>query len=89
MKFYKKVSGTDIIPNKQFWIKAPFLIKVYTKFRNSDGTQVLNCLFNMIIFAGRICFHVWSMCPFCERKDSRKTRIQSKNELINNAQYKN
>ena len=28
MKFYKKASGTDIIPNKGFWIAAPVLIKV-------------------------------------------------------------
>ena len=28
MKFYKKASGTDIIPNKVFWKSAPFLIKV-------------------------------------------------------------
>ena len=28
MKFYKKASGTDVIPNKVFWKSAPFLIKV-------------------------------------------------------------
>ena len=28
MKFYKKASGTDIIPNKVFWKSVPFLIKV-------------------------------------------------------------
>ncbi len=28
MKFYKNASGTDIIPNKQLWMSAPFLIKV-------------------------------------------------------------
>ena len=28
MKFYKEASGTDIVPNKQLWIKVPFLIKV-------------------------------------------------------------
>ena len=30
MKFYKKASGTDIIPNKGFWIAVPVLIKVHT-----------------------------------------------------------
>lgn len=29
MKFYKKASGTDVIPNKGFWIFTLLLIKVH------------------------------------------------------------
>ena len=28
MKFHKKATGTDVIPNKALWIATPFLIKV-------------------------------------------------------------
>ena len=27
-KFYKKESGMDVIPNKNFWIQLPFLVMV-------------------------------------------------------------
>ena len=28
MKFYYKASGSDIIPNKSFWLQFPLLIRV-------------------------------------------------------------
>ena len=46
MKFYKKASGTDIIPNKQFWIKAPFLIKV--QFPDQECIKILKDLRNLL-----------------------------------------
>ncbi|XP_019851248.1 PREDICTED: uncharacterized protein LOC109581516 [Amphimedon queenslandica] len=32
LKFHKKESGTDIIPNKRFWFSLPFLVKDGVKF---------------------------------------------------------
>ena len=31
LKFHRKKSGTDIIPNKRFWFSLPFLVKVCMK----------------------------------------------------------
>ena len=35
LKFHKKESGTDIIPNKRFWFSLPFLVKVCMKTRRN------------------------------------------------------
>ena len=30
MKFHYESTGTDIIPNRAFWVQLPFLVKVMT-----------------------------------------------------------
>ena len=70
MKFYKKASGTDLIPNKGFWIAAPLLVKVYSTGHCGYARKTILIANTKLLLAGWICFHLWSMRSSCKRESS-------------------
>ncbi len=55
MKYRYNATGSDIIPNKAFWIMLPGLIKVWLAYN-----ILLIAVFHAINSAGWLCFHIWS-----------------------------
>ena len=75
MKFHYQATGSDIVPNKAFWVQFPFLIKVYTLYLLTHS-----CLWSMQVLLHCICcsFHwqdgfVFTFGP-CFRCISEKAR---------------
>jgi hypothetical protein len=74
MKFARKASGTDIIPNKQFWLGFPGLIKVRGISQNRFS-QIFPCRMECFSFFERRVRHI-KRCNLRKEKNP-KQMIQS------------
>ena len=56
MKFKFQKTGADIVPQKDFWISFPLLLKV------SARDDCVHCftVFIGLLYAGRMYVHIWS-----------------------------
>ena len=73
MKFYKKASGTDIIPNKGFWITSTSLVKVRTPQANCKPPSSDDAVIKMFMYTALQDGFVFTFGP-CVRLIREKVR---------------